>query len=59
MNELAEKMVAYRAKHNITQFKLAELCKLSEATIIHAEQGKRLAPLSKAKIEHVINEEGE
>ena len=59
MTELAEKMVAYRAKHNITQRELAKRCKVSDVTIIHAEGGRKITKLTKAKIELVIDNEEE
>lgn len=56
MTELAEKMVAYRAKHNMTQRELALKCKVSEVTIINAERGKRTTNLTRGKIELAMSE---
>ena len=54
---LSEKMVEYRAKHNLTQKKLAELCGITVQTVIKAEQGKPLTRLTAKKIELKIKEE--
>lgn len=53
---LSEKMVEYRAKHNLTQKKLAELCGITVQTVIKAEQGKPLTRLTAKKIELAIKE---
>lgn len=53
---LSEKMVEYRAKHNLTQKQLAELCGLTAQTIVKAEQGKPLTRLTEKKIELKIKE---
>lgn len=53
---LSEKMVEYRAKHNLTQKQLAELCGLTAQTVIKAEQGKPLTRLTEKKIELAIKE---
>lgn len=53
---LSEKMVEYRAKHNLTQKQLAELCGLTAQTIVKAEQGKPLTRLTEKKIELAIKE---
>lgn len=54
---LSEKMVEYRAKHNLTQKQLAELCGLTAQTIVKAEQGKPLTRRTAKKIELIIKEE--
>lgn len=54
---LSEKMVEYRAKHNLTQKQLAELCGITAQTVIKAEQGKPLTRLTAKKIELAIKEE--
>ena len=54
---LSDKMVEYRAKHNLTQKQLAELCGLTAQTIVKAEQGKPLTRLTAKKIELKIKEE--
>ena len=54
---LSDKMVEYRAKHNLTQKKLAELCGITVQTVIKAEQGKPLTRLTAKKIELIIKEE--
>lgn len=55
--ELSEKMVEYRAKHNLTQKQLAELCGITAQTVVKAEQGKPLTRLTAKKIELAIKEE--
>lgn len=54
---LSEKMVEYRAKHNLTQKQLAELCGITAQTVVKAEQGKPLTRLTAKKIELAIKEE--
>lgn len=53
---LSEKMVEYRAKHNLTQKRLAELCGITVQTVVKAEQGKPLTRLTAKKIELIIKE---
>ena len=55
MSELVEKMIAYRAKHSISQKELAKRCHLSEITILNAERGKRLTNLTIGKIKLVVD----
>ena len=55
--ELSERMVEYRAKHDLTQKQLAQLCGLTAQTIVKAEQGKPLTRLTEKKIELAIKEE--
>lgn len=55
--KLSEKMVEYRAKHNLTQKQLAELCGITAQTVVKAEQGKPLTRLTAKKIELAIKEE--
>ena len=54
---LSEKMVEYRAKHNLTQKKLAELCGITAQTVVKAEQGKPLTRLTAKKIELRLSQE--
>lgn len=55
MTELAEKIINFRAKHNLTQVKFASLCKMSPVTIINVEHGKPVSRLTRARIEFVLN----
>ena len=56
MNEFAEKVLQYRAKHNMSRKKLAALCNSTEQTIIKIETGTTNPTLlTRAKIESVIN----
>ena len=55
---LRQKMLDYRAKHNISQQKLAELCKLTPQTVCNIENGIQApSKLTKQKILNVV--EGE
>lgn len=57
-NQLAEDMIKYRAKHNLTQDKLADLCMLSRDIIYKAEKGNaNLRPTSYLKIVNVVRKE--
>lgn len=52
---LAEKIIACRGKYNITQVELANMCKVSPATIINIENQKiKGGKLTRAKIETVL-----
>lgn len=52
-------MLDYRAKHNISQQKLAELCKVTAQTICNVEKGTQSpSRLTKQKILIVIEKEG-
>lgn len=53
---LSEKMIRFRAKHNLTQAQFAELCSLSKLTIINAEKDDSVSRITKAKIELKIEE---
>lgn len=55
---LREKMLDYRAKNNISQYRFAELCKLTPQTVCNIENGTQApSKLTKQKILNVI--EGE
>jgi DNA-binding XRE family transcriptional regulator len=55
---LADKIVDFRGKYNLTQVDFAKMCKVSHTTIIHIENSKiKPTRLTKAKIENVINRE--
>lgn len=58
MSALSEKMLMYRAKHNLSQAKLAELCGVSVMTINAVERGLQTpTSLTEAKIKMVVDEE--
>ena len=58
MNELREAVIEYRAKNNITQGELAEMCKVSTPTICNIEKGvAKPSLLTRAKIYKVIKGE--
>lgn len=60
MSDLGQRMVRYRAKHNLSQEELATMCKLSIMTICNVETNQREPTrLTVAKIEQVINEQQE
>lgn len=57
---LPKEMIRYRAKHNISQTKLGELCGVSVMTINYIERGlQNPTTLTEAKIRLVINEQEE
>ena len=57
---LAEEMVTYRARHGMSQSKLAELCGINVMTINYIERGlQKPTSLTEAKIRLVINEKKE
>lgn len=56
--ELIEKMLDYRARHNISQVKFAELCNVSQQTICNVENGVQApSKLTKRKILNLIEKE--
>lgn len=56
MEDLINRMIAFRGKHDLSQEKLAELCKLSTQTIWAVESGQQKpSKLTLAKIEEVLN----
>ena len=55
---LAEKMIEFRAKKNLSQSKLAKMTGLSLLTICHIENGYQPRPTTIVKIKQVI-EKGE
>lgn len=60
MSKLAEDMVNYRARHKISQSKLAELCGINVMTINYIERGLQSpTTVTEAKIRLVINEQEE
>lgn len=54
--DLGEKMLCFRAKHNLTQEQLAKLCRLSKLTIIKAERGDEVSRITSKKIEIKMQE---
>lgn len=55
---LIEKMLDYRARHNLSQKKLATLCNVTEPTICNIENGiQEPSKLTKQKILNVVNKE--
>ena len=58
LDVLREKMLDYRAKHNISQVRFAELCKVTVQTICNIEKGtQKPSMLTKQKILNVIDNE--
>lgn len=54
---LEEKMLLYRAKHNLSQTELAKKCKVTSQTIHMVESGQQKpSRLTEAKIRLVIEE---
>lgn len=57
---MVDKMLKYRAAHNLSQEKFAKLCGLTKATVNNLESGKsKGTKLTWAKIERIINLERE
>ena len=55
--ELAEKMILYRAKHNISGVELAKMCNITAPTIYALENEQKLPhKLTVAKVLRVIEE---
>lgn len=55
---LAEKMIVYRAKHNISQIELANRCHVSSQTIYMIESGQQTpSRLTETKIRLIVDEE--
>lgn len=55
---LIEKMLDYRARHNISQVRFAELCKVSQQTICNVENGVQApSKLTRKKILNLIEKE--
>ena len=53
--ELSEKILRFRAKHDLTQRQFAKLCGLSVRTIVSAENGE-VSKFARAKIEYHMEE---
>lgn len=52
---LCQKMIDYRVKHNLSQAKFAEMCKVSKQTMCNVENGvQNPSKLTKLKILKVI-----
>lgn len=57
---LQEKMILYRARHNISQTELAQRCGVTLQTINSIENGKQKpSKLTLAKIKNVVDNENE
>ena len=60
MDNLVEKILNYRAKHNLSVEKFAKLCNVSSTTIYSVEKGySNLNRLARQKILNVIEKEGD
>lgn len=56
--DLISKMLNYRAKNNLSQLKLAELCKVTTQTICNVENGtQEPSKLTRQKILNIIDKE--
>lgn len=56
--ELKQKVVAYRARHNLSMKKFAELANITEQTVFNIENELATPTrLTIAKIEAIVNEE--
>lgn len=55
---LGKKIIDYRAKHNISQVRFAELCKVSQQTVCNVENGiQSPSKLTRKKILNLIEQE--
>lgn len=58
MDDLKDKMLDYRAKHDLSQGELAELCHLNKQTIWAVEKGIQTpSKLTERKIRNVVDAE--
>ncbi len=56
--DLISKMLNYRAKNNLSQLKLAELCKVTTQTICNVENGtQEPSKMTRQKILNIIDKE--
>lgn len=57
---LIEKIIVFRAKHNLSQENFAKMCCLTQQTICNIENGRQdPSKITKQKILNVIKKEGE
>lgn len=57
MKTLAERILEYRAKHNISAREFAKMCKLSLQTVYSIENGVQTpSKITRLKIENVLKE---
>lgn len=58
---LKDRIIRYRAKHNVSQKQFAEMCQMDVMTInkIETEKSKNPTQLTKAKIEMVLGKDEE
>ena len=57
-NLLGRKMLNYRAKHGLSQLKMAQLCNVTPQTICNVENGvQNPSKLTRQKILNVIEED--
>lgn len=54
---MEEKIIEYRARHNMSQVEFAKLVGVDRATIIRAENGKGISKLTLAKIKMLLEKE--
>ena len=55
--DLAERILNYRVKHNLTQQEFAELVGVKKLTIWRVENNGNVSKITKIKIENVIGKE--
>ena len=53
LNDLSERILAYRVAHNLSAYKFAKLCNLTMPTVYNIENGKH-AP-SKMTLRKILN----
>lgn len=57
LHELAEKVILYRARHNLTQREFGELVGVKGQTISFLENGKHIGKMTRLKIELILEKE--
>lgn len=53
LKELSEKIIDYRANHNLSQLEFAKLCKISQQTACNVENGSQKP--SKITLKKILN----
>lgn len=59
MDDLASRIIFYRAKHKMTQEQFAKKCGMSHVTIIRMERGEPVTRITQARVELVLNRDKE
>ena len=54
---LADEIIAYRARHKMSQAEFGEMCGFSRATIVSIENGKKVRRLTEVRIRLLIKDD--